>query len=311
MRQDFTTSVGVPRRSVWISPAKINLYLRVGRAGEDGYHPLQTWIVRVGLFDKLSFEFDPSTTMSPLTPIELTCDAPGIPCDEGNLVVRAIRAVAGRRVVPPVRVRLEKSIPSGGGLGGGSSDAACVLRALDSTLGLNLGEDELHELAARLGSDVPSFLGPPSLVASGRGECLRPATPPAIGGVLLALPTFGLSTAAVYRQFDAMRPDAPLPEPIDPDVWAALPARALLERLVNDLELPAFALEPKLARTRLELERRLGRVVRMSGSGSTLFTLYDDLAEAKYVAESQGALQSDLGLRLLPASIGDADVRPA
>jgi 4-diphosphocytidyl-2C-methyl-D-erythritol kinase len=182
-----------------------------------------------------------------------------------------------------VTVTLDKRIPVGAGLGGGSADAAYALVALDQVLGAGWAAEHLSGFAARFGSDVPFFvhaaLGSPSAACRGRGEIVRPVPPPAARRALLVSPPFALSTRDVYARFDELRPggDAPLEPAAEPDwhAWAQLPARELLARLVNDLEPAAFSLRPELADLRASLEKRLGRVVRMSGSGSSLFTLFD------------------------------------
>lgn len=259
-------------------PAKINLDLHVGPPRADGFHPVNTWMVTVGLFDTIDF--------APADDIRLTCSDPTIPADARNLVWRAAAALrpAGG---PGVAMRLTKSIPAGGGLGGGSSNAAATLVALNDFWGLRHSRQRLSEIAAALGSDVPFFLNGPSSVCTGRGEIVTPVPPPACGWALLILPGIAMPTPAVYRRLDELRAGAAGDvASVDPQRPPAANAAALLSRLVNDLESPAFDLSPELARIRTVAEDRLNRPVRMSGSGSTLFTLYDD--------ESQAALGSEL-----------------
>lgn len=188
---------------------------------------------------------------------------------------------------------LRKRIPAGGGLGGGSSDAAATLAMLSQLF----DTEKLEEHAAALGSDVPFFLshhldGTTDATCTGRGEEVEPFTPTRRHIVLLIFPGFHVSTPAVFKQFDAMPPPM---EDGSPDFaqWSALPAAELLPRLRNDLERPAFALHPALADLRADTEQRLGRPVRMTGSGSTLFTLYDDPDEAR---AAQARLDSLTGI---------------
>jgi 4-diphosphocytidyl-2-C-methyl-D-erythritol kinase len=262
---------GHPSTLTWHPPAKINLHLRVGPARADGFHPLLTWMTTVGLYDRLT------ATRTGGTEVSMTCDDPSLPVDGTNLVVRAARALG----VTGVRLHLEKSIPHGGGLGGGSSDAASVLVRLNELFELGHGTDRLAELAGMLGSDVPFFLFGPSSICRGRGEIVRPVPKPARARwALLILPGIPVPTPAVYRQFDQMKLGADVEA--EPD-WAALaqmPAEFLLHELVNDLEPPAFALRPELGRLRQECEDAIGRTVRMSGSGSTLFSLFDQETDA-------------------------------
>lgn len=278
-----------------LAPAKINLHLRVGPPRQDGFHPLLSWMVTVGLFDTLSIERALAASDT------LSCDDPALAVDNTNLVLRAVAllrqeieargsgAPDAARTVPKddpvgkVKISLAKRIPTGSGLGGGSSDGARTLVALDRLWSTGLGAERLSALAARLGSDLPFFIEGRSAICAGRGERVVPIAPPAPKAVVLVLPGFHLSTPAVYREFDrqqlgcrsSLEPDA-----IDWGQWQSLRAEALLQQLVNDLEPAAFALEPQLGKMRTLAERLLGRTVRMSGSGSALFTLYDTLEEA-------------------------------
>ena len=183
----------------------------------------------------------------------------------------------------PVRMTLDKRIPIGAGLGGGSADAAYTLVALERLFSAGWAAEHLSGFAARFGSDLPFFvhaaLGSPGAACRGRGEIVRPAAPPAAPWALLVAPPVALSTRDVYARFDELRlgDDAALEPAAEPDWanWATLPARELLGRLVNDLEPAAFSVRPEMADLRASLEKRVGRVIRVSGSGSSLFTLYD------------------------------------
>ena len=266
-----------------LAPAKINLHLRVGPARPDGFHPLLTWMVTVGLNDVLTV----AAADAPDALVTFTCDDPALPTDGRNLVVRAITTLADRLARPPaVSVHLAKRIPAGGGLGGGSSDAAHALLAVadlwDVTDVLLLAD-----VAATVGSDVPFFLFGPSSVCRGRGELVLPVAAPAVARhAVLVLPPIAMPTADVYRRFDQMKLGSDTAGDLGQGAWTFLPAADLMTRLVNDLEPPAFALRPELGKLRAKLERDLGQAVRMSGSGSTLFTLYDDAGSAADAAAS-------------------------
>ena len=284
-----------------LAPAKINLHLRVGPPRDDGFHPLLSWMCTVKLFDTLIFE---RARPQGLT---LSCDQADLTNDQTNLVCKAAASLAEWIARPPARAdvpggitaSLYKQIPIGAGLGGGSSDGARTLLALNHLWNLNLSHDVLSHLAAKLGSDVPFFLSEPSAICAGRGELVRPTPPPA-GHALLILPNLAMPTPAVYRQFYKMRLGSALgTEPPFSD-WSKLAAIDLLSKLVNDLEPPAFALRPDLGHIRRQAEQLLSRPVRMSGSGSTLFTLYDSASEAQAAAER---LTSLLPARLVPAAI--------
>jgi 4-diphosphocytidyl-2-C-methyl-D-erythritol kinase len=279
-----------------LAPAKINLHLRVGsRRPADGFHPLLTWMTTVGLFDTLEFE----RARGPAE-FSLTTDKAALPTDEQNLVVRAARAFAQALAataeegwaaagVTGLSAVLRKRIPVGAGLGGGSSDAARTLLGLNWLWEADWSLPNLAEFSARFGSDLPFFFYGPSGICTGRGEIVRPVAVPARARTaLLILPEFGVSTADAYRAFDALNAGAAddaaaMDSASEPDwqEWATLPARQLLERLVNDLEPAAFAVKPQLSKLRADIQSQIDRVVRMSGSGSTLFTLYDDPSEAE------------------------------
>ena len=183
-----------------------------------------------------------------------------------------------------VVIGLDKRIPIGAGLGGGSSDAACALVGLDRMLSSGWSAEDLSAFAARFGSDVPFFVhvahaGANSAACRGRGEVVRPVARPKARWAVLFHPPFALATRDVYARFDAMGlgDDAALEAAAEPDwaEWAGLAAPELMGRLGNDLEPAAFSLSAALAELREALARDVGRVVRMSGSGSSSFTLFD------------------------------------
>jgi 4-diphosphocytidyl-2-C-methyl-D-erythritol kinase len=262
------------------APAKINLHLRIGPPRADGFHPLLSWMTTIGLFDTLTFDDGDAGNIS------MTCDEPRLPCDDRNLVVKAAKLLRGDPT-QSVRIHLQKKIPHGGGLGGGSSDAAFTLLGLNRFWHLDKPVESLDELAAKLGSDINFFLHGPSSICRGRGELVRPVATPAVAKwALLMLPAMSMPTPAVYRQFDQMKLGRPEDVDIEPDWnrWALLPSQDLLPLLVNDLEAPAFAIQPALGKLRETIEKTMVRPVRMSGSGSSLFTLYDDRSEAEAAA---------------------------
>jgi len=276
------------------SPAKINLHLRVTPQGSDGYHPLLSWMVTLDLHDTITATSSPGG-------IRLTCDQPDLACDATNLIVRAATALAhavsaeaegyADSYTSPdtfapcgADIRLAKRIPMGGGLGGGSSNAAATLILLNRLWNIYWPMPRLAQLAATLGADVPFFFHGPSSICRGRGQIVNPVAPPSPRAAMLVLPAFPMPTAAVYRRFDELSlGDALTVEAEFPD-WHALRAIELLEHLVNDLEKPAFDLEPRLPRLADHFRSVCRRPIRMSGSGSTLFTLYDTMEEAQSAA---------------------------
>jgi 4-diphosphocytidyl-2C-methyl-D-erythritol kinase len=254
-----------------------------------------------------------------------------VPADATNLVARAValwsaqalvaRAGAGEgptvladhRLAEHIRpvhaidsdtgltMRLTKRIPVGAGLGGGSSDAARTLGLLNALDRAQWSPTRLAELGARLGSDVPFFFHGPSSVCTGRGEVVRPVPPPRAKWAVLFLPGIAISTPVIYRQFDAMQLGRAENLDGEPDwaAWSQLPADELMPRLVNDLETPAFVVCKELSELRLRLQQNTGRVVRMSGSGSTLFTLADDEATAGDIIARSGCVGSSVRMEVV------------
>ena len=281
------------------APAKINLFLRVFGVQDDGFHPLESWMCTVGLFDTIHIETSANG-------IELSCDDPGIPCDARNLVYRAadLMLTSGCKAPPfrvgaspsGLRVHLAKRIPSGGGLGGGSSDAARMLLGLNHLQGMVHSIEQLAALASQLGSDVPFFLHGPSSICTGRGELVHPIARPRPRWAALVLPEIAMPTPRVYQVFDSLglgKVQAGS-DTSNWEQWTSLNADELLPKLVNDLEAPAFHVSPQLGQLRSDLEQRLGRIVRMSGSGSTLFSLFDeeDLAQIAVETISRKGIRS-------------------
>jgi len=163
------------------APAKINLHLRVGPPTADGFHPLLSWMVTVALFDKLEF-----TLVDGPPGVALSCDDPAIPVDASNLVVKTASALletnrasgAALSRDRSVAISLQKRIPIGAGLGGGSSDGAFTLIALDRLLGINWSAQRLADFAARFGSDLSFFFHGPSSICTGRGQIVHPIAVP-------------------------------------------------------------------------------------------------------------------------------------
>ena len=295
-----------------LAPAKINIHLRVGPRRTDGFHPLMSWMVTVGLFDTLTFQTKSDTHVPPTggsstSHLSLRCDNPRLPCDQRNLIVKI--ANAWREESKPdlknttdLQVFLEKRIPVGAGLGGGSSDGAFALMALNRLWRSGGAADVLSAFAARFGSDLSFFFHGPSSVCRGRGEIVSPIPRPTARWAVLVLPKRSMPTPDVYRRFDQMnlgREEDIVNEP-DWKNWAALKSWELLPRLVNDLEPPAFDIAPDLAHLRSRVETAIGRPVRMSGSGSSLFTLSDEQSHAVEAAEK---IERDTNERAVPVEV--------
>lgn len=257
------------------APAKVNLVLRVGARRADGYHNVDTLLAAVGLCDRVRVE----RAADGIT-VEVTGADLGDPRD--NLVYRAARAYLDARGEPGgVAIRLEKRIPVGGGLGGGSSDAAATLRCLDELFEPAAGVAALTGMARGLGADVPFFLSPsPLTLGGGRGDRLTPLPPLPPRPVLLVGSPEGVGTAWAYdllargRGGGVGEPSAGQPVPLVPARcrdWANVAGMAH-----NDFEAPIFAVRPDLRETMLSLRDTSPLLALMSGSGSTIFAVYRD-----------------------------------
>jgi 4-diphosphocytidyl-2-C-methyl-D-erythritol kinase len=247
------------------SYAKINWALRITGRRADGYHDLETLFQTISLFDELTFRESKR--------LALVCDDPSIPTDETNLVVRAARALGS----PPVSIELRKHIPAGGGLGGGSSNAAATLVALNAMF--DLRRDDLPSIALSLGSDVPFFLVGGTAYATGRGEVLTPMPMPMSMPsrealpLLLVLPRERVATPEAFARVTHFS----VPLGID-----AYRDRA---NFTNDFEQPVFAMIPSLRELRQRLIDAGAEWARMSGSGSTLVGAFATSEERDAAAE--------------------------
>lgn len=255
------------------SPAKINLFLAVTGRRPDGFHDLVSVAARLQWGDQLEAAVDGGDAFT------LSCGDPAVPTDGTNLVLRAaeaFRSATGWR--PGVRFTLVKRIPIGAGLGGGSSNAAAALRALNRLAGDPLGEPALSALAADLGSDCPLFLADGPVVMRGRGERLAPLPPAAAGRlrgrrILVFKPGFPIATAWAYRRLAALgsyRPAAEAEAALAAWEAGTAPAEALL---ANTFESVAFAKFPALPALLDRLRTRCGLAPLLSGSGSACFAL--------------------------------------
>jgi len=279
------------------APAKLNLNLLVGLRRADGFHDLDSVVAKVTLYDEIE--------LRPRGDGQITFSCTGADCgsDERNLALLAARLLAEetkdnvrmaaqtmcrhgalRRTKRGVGVdiALSKRIPPGKGLGGGSSDAAAVLMALNELWDLRLPQAELSALAAELGSDVPLFLGPPTLRITGRGERVAPARVHPFLAVLY-LPGFSCPTAEVYRSFDELAKAPPAPRKLGMRAVRERPPSRWRHLLRNDLAPAARRICRELGRVWDDLARRARRPVQMTGSGSALFVLCDDEDEAAAV----------------------------
>jgi 4-diphosphocytidyl-2-C-methyl-D-erythritol kinase len=266
------------------APAKVNLGLRITGVRDDGYHRIDSLFVPLDLADRLTLELDESRGLA--IRLELSGEASAdLPEGDENLASQAASAFLERAgLKAEIRLVLDKQIPTGAGLGGGSSDAGAVLRGLAELLPLALTPGELAELALGLGADVPFFLDPRPSRVRGIGEQIEPlAGVPALS-LLLAHPGISVATAQVYAAWDACE-GALTRNPPRPTMPAAfgpgLEASALRELLENDLEPPAVRLCPSIAGLAEQIASLGALAVGMSGSGATVFGVFEDRAAAE------------------------------
>lgn len=262
------------------APAKVNLTLTVGDRRPDGYHDVSTVMQAVGLYDTLILTHGGAG-------LTLTCTDPAVPSDATNLVLRA----AGRFFeetklpVPDLHLHLRKRIPSQAGLGGGSSDAAAVLRALRTLYAPDISDGRLETLAARLGSDVPFFIRGGTQLATGRGEVVSPLPQLTAGWFVVVKPDEGYSTAEMYRRLDEPGSVLVRNSRYMQDAVAANNVHAVAVELHNSFE----RVVPKDSSLRtikdaLRAQGALGTL--LSGSGSAVFGLFDDQSAAAAAAEA-------------------------
>jgi 4-diphosphocytidyl-2-C-methyl-D-erythritol kinase len=252
------------RRMTIDAPAKVNLTLRVLGRRPDGFHDIETLMAPLDLADRLEVELNDSAG------IELSCSDPSLPTDGSNLVCKAVTAFAGATGREfGVRIHLEKRIPHGAGLGGGSSDAAAVLKALNDLLGAGLSVEELEKIAASIGSDVAFFIRGVPAICRGRGERVEPVEGVPSAEILLVKPPFPVSTAWAYGAWAAAEKSL-----------ETFPAMLGSIAMVNDLESPVFSKHLQLPVLKRWLADQHGvRAAMMSGSGSTVFAVLEGAAE--------------------------------
>src|SRR5207302_6585851 len=265
------------------APAKINLFLKVLRRRPDGFHEIETFISPISLCDQL--EIDKNKRGQG---ISFRCDDPSVPRGSENLAVRAANAFfTATQTKPAVSIVLKKIIPHGAGLGGGSSDAAAVLLALNQLFATKLSRQKLAKLGSTIGSDVPFFIFESAAVCTSRGEIVTPKKLTEQLSILLVKPDFGVSTPWTYRRWQNSR-ELPGISYVQQDFRG--------QKLHNDLERPVFEKFVFLARIKMWLLKQpeVGAAL-MSGSGSTVFAVLRNKQDAEAIAErAREQLDSEL-----------------
>jgi 4-diphosphocytidyl-2-C-methyl-D-erythritol kinase len=270
------------------APAKINLHLGVGPARADGYHQLATVYQAIGLYDDVTATEAQDWSVSLSVTGDL--DASEVPLDDHNIAIRAGRALCEHHGVDrAARLEIAKNIPVAGGLAGGSADAAATLVALDRLWDLQTSDDDLLAIAGRLGSDVPFALLGGTAYGTGRGELVEPIADHGHWWWVVVPNAVGLSTAAVYAEYDALGLGEHLraPEGLFMALTDARPERLAAE-LHNDLEPAALELRPDLLDTRHQIETAGGYAALLSGSGPTWLALAGDADHAREIAGELG-----------------------
>lgn len=269
------------------APAKLNLFLAITGRRADGFHDLVSVVAKLDFGDTLHAE--------PAEGFSLACSDPAVPCDESNLVLKAARAFAvATQWEGGARFFLEKRIPMGAGLGGGSSDAVAALRALATVSTRFVEPEKLATMAAQLGSDCPLFLAKGPVIMRGRGERVEALPEEAAGRlrgrrVIVFKPGFGISTPWAYARLAAgasssAKATADQPGSYMPmaeaearlAAWMADPAAPVETMMLNNMEAPAFAKFVALPVLLEQLRSEFGLAARMSGSGSACFAFLDD-----------------------------------
>jgi 4-diphosphocytidyl-2-C-methyl-D-erythritol kinase len=265
------------------APAKINLSLKILGPRNDGFHELETLIAPISLYDEISIDKG-----HPGKGIKFRCDDPSVPQGDDNLAVRAAKTFFKKtKIEPAISIELRKKIPHGAGLGGGSSDAASVLLALNELFDAKLSQEALAKMAGPIGSDIPLFIFQSAARCRGRGEIVTPVKLKRQFSILLLKPAFAVSTAWAYSRWQQSRE---IPR-------VRYEAQEFADQTyANDLERPVFQKFVFLAQLKMWLlsQPEVGAAL-MSGSGSTMFAVTRKNADTDSVAtRAKAALDPEL-----------------
>lgn len=272
-----------------LAPAKINLFLRITGRRADGYHELDSVFLPIALYDEVEVRARAGSGQ-----IMLRCNWPELPRDSGNLAVRAAERLRGEMAEPrQIEIDLEKRIPAGAGLGGGSSDAGAVMRLLAKTMAP--APARLTEAALAVGADVPFFLEPRPARVRGVGELIEPLERSLEISLVVAVPPCQVATGEIYGALRREHWSGPAPARLELES----PERA--ELLVNDLEGPARERYPIIGELKVELKKCGARAALMSGSGGAVFGLCRDPDHARFVAGQMARVGG--GIRCYPTRV--------
>ncbi|MBC2715818.1 MAG: 4-(cytidine 5'-diphospho)-2-C-methyl-D-erythritol kinase [Desulfobacteraceae bacterium] len=266
------------------SPAKINLFLEVCGKRPDGYHNLNTLMCCIELYDTIQLTFGQKE-------ISVHCAHPDVPEDKTNLAWRAAQLFFDNtRIHDGIRIDIEKNIPIGAGLGGGSSNAAAVLKGLNSFYGSPVSNQALMTAGKSIGADVPYFIYGKPAVATGIGDILTPCDCIKSCPILLVYPSVPVSTAEVYKKLNLTLTKN---KKINTKILFELKwGQDVAKQLFNDLESVATAICPEIQEAKASLLTHYASAALMTGSGSAVFGLYENIEKAKkaYNAISQNQM---------------------
>jgi len=290
-----------PSEITVFAPAKINMILRILDRRPDGFHNLWSIMQTVALQDEVQIRLRAGRQ-----DIQLRCDATQLAADQSNLVYRAAAEVLARAQQSiGLDIELRKRIPMGAGLGGGSSDAAATIIGLNRLLQLEWSPTQMADVGQLIGSDVPFFLFAPSAFVAGRGETVRPVVVEGVRWVVLVNPGFGVNTKWAYQELAATRtavtPLSLVQRELDRQSrvsWAQLIAAA-----ENDFEAPVFDAYGKLREIKLSLQAHGAEIALLSGSGATVFGVFENEAGAK-LAHAQFASENLMNVFVVPTCSG-------
>ena len=259
------------------APAKVNLFLEILGKRDDGYHEIETIMQEIDLADSLQFE----ETQEGVT---LECNDKNIPANQDNLVCKAANLILEEcGIKKGVLINLEKNIPVGAGLGGGSSDAATTLKALNSLWKIGLNNEELMEFAAKLGSDIPFFINGKTALCRGRGELITPVEVRNRMDYIILFPRVHISTETIYKnlKIDLTKKRKDVSFFLDALKYSEVASISKL--LFNRLEEIIFATYPDLLQVKSTLESFGFCGLSISGSGSAFFGLCNDRHQAEVI----------------------------
>lgn len=259
-----------------LSPAKINLGLRVTEKRDDGFHNLETIFYPINLSDELKFTRSDK--------FQFKSNHISLEEDKSNLVIKAVKLLENTiEESLPVKIELTKNIPVGGGLGGGSSDAASTLNAINKLFDLNLSRKKMMELSLKLGSDVPFFIDPKPSLAKGRGEVLKVIPLKIDLPILIINPGIHISTKWAFENIKPRTPEKSIDNLTLNSFEDLMKNR---EHLMNDFEELVFSEYPLLRHIKNYLDESGSLFTAMSGTGSTIYGIFDDMITVNNLSDN-------------------------